>query len=240
MHDFLKGFAFIFRGFRRLRAQKSLLKWFIAPFLINLFLLVTLLSTGLGYVDGLVNMAMGYIAFDGWFFDAIKWLLDVIFSLAFILVIVYFVFIISTIVSSPFNAMMAEKVLLADGVIKETPFKAGKWIAFTFKMLWASLVKAVFFLGVAIAAFIISFLPGFNFVAIFASLIVIAFDCFDYSFEVMGLNFKQRKKFFMDNITLSSGMAASLFLAMFIPGLIILLLPLGVIGASSYVKDLKA
>lgn len=239
MKNFFKGFFFVFRGFKELKTRKGLLKWFIAPLIVNLILLTVFLSTGLGYVDGFVATAMGYITFDGWFFEALKWVLDLLFSLAFIILIVYLVFILSTVISAPFNALMAENILLQDGVISEAPFNAKTWVSFTLKMLWASLIKAMFFLGVAVVAFIVGFMPGLNFFAIFLSLLVIAFDCFDYAFEVMGMNFKQRKMFFSQNLLVGSGMAIFLLVTMIIPGLIIIVLPLGVIGASSLVKELS-
>ena len=69
---------------------------------------------------------------------------------------------------------------------------------------------------------------------------MIAFDSMDYAFEVDIMSLGQRFQFFMDHGAYFLGIAVVLALMAFIPGLIFILLPAFIAGASGLFVELRS
>ena len=78
-----------------------------------------------------------------------------------------------------------------------------------------------------------------NFVTSFVSFILIAFDASDYVMETLEFSVKERFVFLRNNFAEYCGMGTSIGIFMLIPGLIVLMMPFMVIGASQVVASRK-
>ena len=78
-----------------------------------------------------------------------------------------------------------------------------------------------------------------NIAATFSVFLIMSFDCMDYSFEVMGLSLRQRIQFVRQNGVSYFGHGSFLAVTSLIPGLTILLLPYGVLGAAELIARAK-
>ncbi|MBC86337.1 MAG: hypothetical protein CL677_04080 [Bdellovibrionaceae bacterium] len=243
-NKFGNGLLVLFRGWATLKEYPSLKKWILLPLLVDLLVFVIGLVTLGGWIQGLIlsmsTWLVGLLSFlqsFEWIFGLIYYPLLFIAFVAFAILWIYLTFIIGTIVAAPFNALLAEKTLLQLKVIEEESFSLKSWIGFTLRMLVAALTKAVVFSLFGVVLFICSFIPGLNIVSAYGALLIVTFDCFDYSYEVLGLNFGQRIKTFLGSLPMASGMAAGMGATLIIPGSTLLLLPLAVVGASRLLAD---
>ncbi len=238
LKQFTKGLLFIFTGFAQIKANKGLKRFLILPLVIDALLLVVLFSVGLSNVSVWVGSALSFLNEGAWYFFIYYPLLALAW-VSFLVFIIYLTFILSTIIAAPFNVILSEKVLLIEGVITEDSATLRSWWALTVKMLRASLIKAFVFTVLALVLFVLAFIPVINVVASFVVFLIMSFDCFDYAFESARMTFSQRVQFFIKHLSVACGMATSLMITLLLPGLTILVLPLGVAGASFIFAELK-
>lgn len=235
------GFAFVISGIKYVNKNRSLIKWILIPLLVN----TVLFSLFMYYF-----LAMAKV----WTTDSIEYLnstflhsvityfyYPILFVIGSLMILVSFllIYIVSSIVSAPFHSLLAERTLMSLGAIQQRPFQFTVWIGLTFKMLFVSLIKAMFFLFISLVLTILSFVPGLNVVAAFGTLMMLAFDFFDYSLELMELNFSQRMKFGKNNLTTLTGMAGFLAISFVLPGSILFLSPFAVVGGALLIAKNK-
>ena len=68
-----------------------------------------------------------------------------------------------------------------------------------------------------------------------------SFDSMDYTFEAMEFGLRERFRYFQKNFPEFTGMAGSLAITIFVPGLTLIVLPCSVVGAALvYKKAQKA
>lgn len=154
------------------------------------------------------------------------------FLLTFI-VLVYLAYLIHIILCGPFYSLLAERALHDLGKRNKNKF------SFSLHVIVASIAKAALFFTVGIMIVLFSFIPLINFVGVAIALLILAFDTMDYSFEAMGMNLRQRLSYFRRHIPQWLGMAISLALTLFVPGLTLLILPGAVVGAAMILDDQK-
>ena len=107
-------------------------------------------------------------------------------------------------------------------------------------MLIISLIRAALFAVFSIALFALSFFPVINLVAAFCAFLIMAFDVVDYSFEIAEMGLKERLNYFRNHIAAFSGMAAFIGITLIIPGLILLIMPINVLGATQVHLGIEA
>lgn len=240
MSDVIRGFFFLKRGLASIKKYPGL-KWFILiPLFIDFVLVTSFFTVGVQMISGWVASALAFVETGGWFFSIIYYPLFILAWVVYGVLALYLVFAISSVVASPFNAFMAEKILKQNGLIKDDKFSFLSWAALTLKMLLTSLVKAVVFALLGICIFIVSFIPGLNLASSFGIFLIFAFDSFDYAFEVRGWKLSERMNYFKRNFPSAVGMATMFALTIFIPGLTILVLPLAVVGATDLMCELES
>jgi len=230
-----QGFTFLILGWRFLSAHPGLRKWTLIPLFVDLMLLLVGWSLGVSQVPVWVAQSLGIFVTPaaGLWFSLLYYPLLILFGIGFLVLWLYLVFILASLVAAPFNAILAEKCLIQLGI---TPANGGPLKLF-FKMLRASLVKTVLFLIIGVFLFFLSFIPIINIFSIFGALLIMAFDCADYSFEVTGLGLRQRMSRWRGNLPEFAGMAGGLSLTLFVPGLTLLLLPVAVVGSAVVLVD---
>lgn len=233
---FSNGFGFLFEGLNLVRKTKGMMKWILIPLILDFAMLLAGLYFGFAWIEGLITYTVTLLADPGnWLFSLLYYPLLIILGFGFFVVLLYGTFILSTIIASPFNSLLAEKALVELGAIAERPFHLWRWIKISVRMVVISLIRATIFLFFGIFIFVLSFFPGLNFLGTYIALLIIASDSADYSFEVLEMSLADRFKFIGDKMPQFSGMAASLGLTLLLPGLTLLILPLSVVGASCIV-----
>lgn len=239
---FFNGFDFILRGRRHLSAMPELKKWAVMPLVIDVLVLGLAIYFGLGAVKDLVYQlsvfALGS-ATSG-YFDFLYYPLLVLFWLIAFIMCFYFVYVLASVVASPFNSVLAEKILISKGVIKSEPSHLMSMIKVSVQMLVVSLKRAAFLLVVGLVLFVLSFIPGLNLLAAFSVFVLLAFDSMDYAFEASKMSLNARIEFFKKNFVEFCGMGAFVGLTAFIPGLTLLLMPLAVVGAAELFSELTS
>ncbi len=235
LRDFKLGFLFIFDGTRLLFSMKGALKWAVFPFLINIGLIVGSLSYIFSDITQLASTVVGFIlpgTTSGWFYDLLLGAVKFGGGAILTIVVFYVGFLLSTVIASPFNSILAEKTLShlkSDGI---KPLGVADWLRITIKQLTVSILRALLFALIGLFIFVFSFVPVLNLLGAFFALLIVAFDCTDYAMEIKLMTLRQRLNFFRKYFSAFSGMACVLGLTLMVPGLTLLLLPCAVVGAA--------
>jgi CysZ protein len=158
----------------------------------------------------------------------IEWLI----ALASMLAALYAVYILHAIVASPFYSLLAERVLVGSGKAVQS---AG-WRGLA-RMLRVSVLRGALLLCVGIMLLVASFIPVINILAAAITLMVLAFDCQDYTHEVMLKGFRDRLRYSLSNRAQWLGQATALALTLILPGLTLLVIPGQVAGAAYSLKE---
>ncbi len=239
--DLKLGFTFILRGIKLLFVIPGALKWAIVPFLINVILISTSLTYVLTSLDEIINpFILGLIGDPtGWMFAILSKIAIFFAGLLSVVLVFYIGFLISTVIASPFNSMLAEKTLDYMNSSGVKPINFSNWVKITMRQLGVSLLRALVFAFIGIFIFIFSFVPLLNILGAFAAFLIVAFDCFDYSMEIKMMNLRKRLSYFRKNFTVFAGMALMLGLTLMVPGLTLLLLPCAVVGAADTMSKLE-
>jgi len=241
IQDLKLGFTFIFRGIKLLFTIPGALKWAVVPFVINIILISTSLTYVLTSLDDQINPLIQSMLGDptGILFTIISKVVIFLAGLVSIVLVFYIGFLISTVIASPFNSILAEKTLdyLNSSGVK--PINFSNWVKITIRQLSVSILRALVFAFIGIFIFVFSFIPLLNILGAFGAFLIVAFDCFDYSMEIKMMNLKKRLTYFRTNFTVFAGMALILVLTLMVPGLTLLLLPCAVVGAADTMAKIE-
>ncbi|MCC6137211.1 MAG: EI24 domain-containing protein, partial [Bdellovibrionaceae bacterium] len=108
----------------------------------------------------------------------------------------------------------------------------------TVRMLIISLIKIVFFLGLAIVLFVVSFFTIGMFLVPLCLSLMMSYDCMDFSFECMTMSLRQRLRYFFDHLSLFAGLALAIMVISVIPGLFTIMLPFFIAGGAAAFSDI--
>lgn len=240
------GFMAPWRGLGLFVSKPRLQRYIIVPVLVSLAVFLFVGGFALyqlwSLIPALALDAVSLIApaAAGWFAVTLKFVVLVLLWPVMLIVLLYILLLATKVIGAPFHALLAERILIEEGVIMDRPFNFGEWMKLTLKMLWVSLIKVAIFVVVGAVLFLVSFFPGLNLIASFAALLLVAFDLADYSFEALQLGFRDRVRFFRVNLSAFAGLAAAMGLIFFVPGLNFFLFPASVAGASDVVRRLSS
>jgi uncharacterized protein involved in cysteine biosynthesis len=234
---FFEGFNFVRVGWR-LKSQVPRM-WYliIVPLFIVFVLLWTGVILGTEQITLLAQKAIFLILGpDGSGYSGFLYYpLVVIFWLVFIVMYFYVVYVLASVISSPFYSVIAERTLIYRGALNDAPFSFLHVLKNSFKMFLVSLARGLFLLALGVVLIVASFVPGLNLMVGFVAFVILAFDSSDYALEAMHLSFSDRIKFLRTHLIEFCGMGAFVGLTAFVPGLILLVMPFAVIGASDLV-----
>ncbi len=223
--QFLLGLGFLKVGFQCLKTSRGLWHWAVIPWLVDISLFV-------------VGFIFGANHFSIWATELLLWILPgpieswsswlmyptaFLFWIAFLVLLIYFIYAIGLLVAGPFMSFMAESILKKYGLKSQVSFLA---------MLKVAILKSVVFLMLGVILFVLSFIPGLNLISSFSAFMILAFDSMDYSFEASGFTFSTRIRFFFRHLPVFLGMASVLGLTLLLPGLTLIVLPFAVAGAA--------
>ncbi len=222
--------------------NRSLLVLAIAPLAISLSLLVFGLvyffSNMAVWVNGAVLYFLG--SPDSWWFAWLYWPTLIVAGALMSVAATYLAYVVQSIVAIPFYAVLSERVLLKLGSKTQTQLKMGEWVRFNLQMVRVGLVKSFLFLILAVLLFGASFIPGLGFVSMFGALLIMSFDCMDYSFEAMGWRFRERLSYQRRNGRQWLGAATGLGLTLLVPGLTLLVIPGAVVGGAILIHESRS
>jgi CysZ protein len=198
----------------------------LAPLLIGLILVGIGLNLGYPWVNFLSQWVIQQmpdfiVALGGKYILNLTWFVLLVVFLSVGFIVFYGIYLV---VCAPFYSLLAEKVLK-----KSEHFEPS---GFSFRMFMTSIIKALCFLILAIMAFLISFVPGFQWVGPMTAAGILAFDCLDYSFEARQMGLRQRFRFVMQQKRIFLGLSGGMALTLLVPGLTFLALPGAVVGAA--------
>lgn len=227
MSDFWGGLLVWINGWKFILRHRSLMAFAAIPFLISLVSAVAAVWLISIYYPILMNSLvlswLGAIQ-SVWLTLLIKPLIW-IGGLLVTLVILYGVYVLHAIVAQPFYSVLAEKTLKLAGRKPPMHLPLGA-------MLKTSVIKGFIFLTAGVLLFFCSFIPGLNVIAIFMTLMLVAYDCLDYSLEARGLGLRSRFGYAFRHFARWAGVAAGLALTLLLPGLTLLVIPGAVVGAA--------
>lgn len=142
----------------------------------------------------------------------------------------YVIYILHAILAVPFYALLAERALAMEG-------KRTVGSGFNFRLLAQGLIKGLVFIGAGLLLFVLSFIPVVNLLAVTGTLLLLAYDCMDYSLEAKGLDWRERLRYMRMHRAQWAGMAGALALTLLLPGLTLLVIPGAVVGAAMILNE---
>lgn len=237
---FFKGFGFVLRGRKIVKSAPHLKKWIIAPMIIDVLAFGAFLYFGFNQIRIFVSEFSMYVLGSsmGEYFNFLYYPLLVLFACVAFVLCFYAVFILATIVASPFNAVLAEKTLIHLGYLSKKDSTIAEVLKTSLNMFWVSLLRTVVLLLIGVLLMFLAFLPGLNLLAAYMVFVILAFDSMDYSFEILELNLRRRFQFFNQHLIEFCGMGAFVGLTAFLPGLTFVLMPFAVVGSASLFAEL--
>lgn len=230
------------RGWIWLFDHPRFLPLVIAPLLLGMALVLIGFVMIYPFVPQLTEFFMAYIPTFGSetaasFIFAFLWIVLILLLTGFGMLLLYFIYVV---LCAPFHAILVEGVLKSSGRHRPGPLSFGAWLALTLRMLRTSMVKIFFFLIIATTAFLLSFIPGLQWLTLATSAAIFAFDSLDYSFEALQWGFRQRLNYVWREKRQFFLMGFGMALTLLIPGLTFFALPGAVVGAALVVKTEKA
>lgn len=228
--QFIVGFHFFKLGFKELYLNPKLRLLAIVPMFLGFLLFLAGFLWGANNLSVLATETLLYLlpaSVEGW----TSWLIYpalFLFWIAFLVLLIYFTYVLSLLISAPFMGFMAEGILRARGIKADISM----W-----SMMRIAIYKVFLFALVGVVLFVCSFIPGLNLLSSFGVFLILAFDCMDYSFEAHGLTLRARIRFFVNRLPVFLGMASALGLTLLVPGLTLLILPFAVSGAAVLYRE---
>lgn len=237
IQDFHRGLKAVIEGFQFLRKTPGLKVWALIPFVIDILLVTVGLVWGFALIPEYVAGLVGWVLAPQTIWHSLFYYPLLLISWVVLIVLVnYAVFLLASVIAAPFNSLLAERSLIQLGVIQDRPFQLKAWLGTTIRMTLAALIKAMIFFLLGLAILVLSFIPVLNVGASFAALLVMTFDSYDYSFEILEWGIRRRFRQFLKHFPEASGMASFMALTLVVPGLTLLLLSPAVVGAAQLIK----
>ena len=243
LQRYIRGFTFIFAGFRYVRATPKLKKWVIAPFVVDLLVLILGGYFGAVYLGPRVTHALmarlgahaGLHPNSIWAIG-ISWLLHIAIWFLFLILYLYFIYVSASVIGMPFYKKLSQKTLEQLG-ISHPHRELGEHVRHSAQMVVTALERAIILVACAGVIFAMSFIPGLNVVATFLGFILVVFDLSDYALEIEGYRLVRRFLFLAQALPEYLGMATFVALTAFVPGLIVLCIPFAIVGATHVVHS---
>lgn len=244
MQDFLRGLAFVSRGFALLRAR-GLRRFVVVPIALNVVIFGGLLWLGGAYYEALLDWLLpGAAALgEGWagevlgaLVTVLRWLLWPLFVLAGAIAMFYSFTAVANLVSAPFNGMLSARVdERRSGRMPDAVAERGLVVE-TLGAITDELRKIGHFALLALPLLILSLVPVVNLLApplwaIYGAWIL-ALEYCDYPLGNRGLAFSEQRVLLRRRRAVHLGLGTGLLGMTLVPVLNLLAMPTGVIAAT--------
>lgn len=246
MTHFIRGFAIPFRGILIVFSSFRLFLLSVIPFWLCLFgsiyLLWKMWNSSFSIVPYLMDWVPGLYSFTEKLkigeFSLVAALVQGTFWFFLLIFASYFSYILLSIVGAPFYSLMADRILLRRGVDAGVKNNFLRWLYSSARMLIISLIKIVFFLGLSVVLFVVSFFTIGMFLVPLCLSLMMSYDCMDFSFESMTMSLKERVRYFFDHLSLFAGLSLAVLVISVIPGLFTIMLPFFIAGGAAAFSDI--
>lgn len=241
---FIRGFLSPLIGASLIVKHRTLRRLAFLPFVLTVLVFIFGLGLGLPFITSTVT------PFTKWILtvcgarlatrsgETLSIILPFLIWPALALALIYLLITITRLLASPLYGLLAERVLMKQGVLTNEKIVANEWVRKQVRLTRAAVMKAVLFLVIGLVLGLLSFIPGVGIMTAFAFLILLAYDVVDYSLEAMAWSYERRFEFFREHVVVFLGLGASLGIFLLMPGLNFFVLPAAVAGASDLVRRL--
>lgn len=238
---FFYGFGFVFDGWRVLRQTKGIKRWVVLPWLLNFILFAFGIYYGFAQIQIWVSQAAIFIfgTPDSIYYSLLFYPALIIFWIVFAVLFTYGIYLLAGVMASPFYSVLTEKLIERWRDDSGASQGWGMVLKRAAIMLWVSILRAILLLAVGVLLFFLAFIPGLNLISTFGAFLLLALDSADFSFEALGFGLRQRLDFFRENFVEFCGMASFIGLIAIVPGLMVLIMPLAVLGATKLTFQLS-
>lgn len=244
-----RGFFLPITGLKIIFQSSKLMRWALAPVLVALLSLLLLVLPALVYafsnlpilIDAVLSFGLLILGESARSADTVASWLHWIVGLLLIPVVLVAsglgAYIGVRLLMSPLYSMIADCALRdrADLRLPADSVWPG-WVP-TLRLVQTGLTKSVVFLIVGFVLMALSFVPGFAPIASLGIVTMIAYDALDFSYDCMLWNFMQRWRHFNRHRLEVAGFALILAIMSFAPGLVLVLFPALVVGASTLISS---
>ncbi len=228
---FMMGFSSPLEGAQVIFSSKKNMTFAILPFLIGAFFVVVGFVTASQYLQPWLSQWTESSDFlkDWSFIRPVIDFLLLLFTWIIVSVANFIAgYICIIVVGGPFYALMVENLFKTE--LGEREGRSSLKLMLT--MFLTSLMKILVFALIGLFCFILAFIPGFNLLATFVLVLLVAFDCSDYAFEVDLLKLRERFRFLLSHLMEYTGLSVAILLTGFLPGSFFILLPIFICGAT--------
>ncbi len=239
----VKGFTSVFMSIRLVKENKSLIKYFIIPFLINIVVLTSIFYLSYTHLEPWLT---GMFAGDAWYLKFLRFIAGpVIFAmLALITILLYSV--VGSIITAPFNdilSLKAEEIIW--GADFSEDFSLPAFLS-DMKRIAMNIVKLFCLLAIVnILLFAVNLVPAagsviYSALNFISTAFFLGFQFFDFPLERRRFNFSEKLKIAFKFKFSVTGVGMAFFLISLVPILGYLGLNLAVIGATTvFIEDIK-
>lgn len=257
MAAFARGLFYPVLAFRLIRADAALRRYALLPFLINLAIFAVAVGAFAFWCDDLVRLltAWAHVARPQawywiplyWLARAFRWLLALLLAIAALLVVWFTFTLIGNVIASPFNELLSAATECRLGL--RAPDDGGKGLLAmgreARRAVGDELRRTAFFVLVQAALLPLNLIPvagsvAYATISVAFGVLFVALDFTDYAMSRRRLPFAERRRTVFRHRALMAGFGSSLFLTIFVPGLSLLCMPLGVVGGTLLYLDLEA
>lgn len=190
MRRIFRGLGFNLTGFKYLAARPRLWKFIVIPLIINLFILTLLMSVYVSYFNTLFGFLSGWLGgidiaapagfwetlLDGFLWFA-RGLVQILFFVLSVVLIFLAVFLVSSIINSPFYEALSERILILEGRRAETDFLWGNLVRSSVYAVRTESLKAVVLFSVSAMLTLLSLIPLAGLIFAVLNFLFVAFTC---------------------------------------------------------------
>ncbi len=242
--NFYQGLMCFPKGLREMFSDSKIFIYSIVPILLGLGVIYFSFYYGWDFSTDIIKKVLKdlfpvWISEKSYIYKTIFWFTNLIAKFVISLALIYISFIIVQIISIPFYTLICERILSKRKVFLKREFELGTWLRLTLRLFVFSLFRMSLFLIFGLIVFVISFIPGLQFLALIYSGYVMAIDCLDYTLEIYEINFARRFGIYFSHFGFFMGITVILLPTMFIPGLTLIFLPITVIGSAVCFAEIR-
>ncbi len=208
----------------------------ILPLLINLLLFGLMLYWSVQRFDGWLHAMLATL--PSWL-DFLAYVLWPLFVLLLLIMIFFSFTLIANLIAAPFNGLLAEKVeVLIRGQDNFPAFSMAELLALVPRTLGRELRKLLYFLPRAAGLLLLSLIPGVNLLASPLWLLwgswMMCVQYLDYPADNHKLGWQDMLSWLRARRWKSLGFGASVYLALWVPGLNLIMMPAAIAGATLF------
>jgi len=231
---FARGFTAHLVGLRLLGARRDLRRPAILPTVINFVLFSLLYAAGIFGVFNYLGTLMGDR--EGFWWALLFWAAIPVVVLVLLAVVAFLFVIIGNLVAAPFNDLLAQRILRLHGLDPAISSGFIDWRQVG-RTLSAELRKLGLVIGVQLILLVLNLVPVIGNLAFVAGTLVVtplllAFEYLDYSWQLRGFSWAQRKQFIRRHFPEVWGLGAAIAIVASAPLLNLLCIPLSVTAAT--------